>query len=163
MPDWIQMDMEDFDTTRKATIKGVEVELFVSPYDVPEAVRGRYDSDKRKFIIDFKYVGDEATTTAEFEHVTYTVGESSARLYGLMIDVDTLEVGSVGVSVEFHDKDGQELAARIINKVTGAIDNLIRRHPIAKSKEREDNYQMAKRAILAKQEEIQKDLLPKAA
>lgn len=147
MQDWIEVDIADHETARKAIIRGVEVELFVSPYDVPDGVRGRFDATGKKFEIDFKYIGSESTTrNVEYEHVVYKIGESSGRLYGLSIDVQTLGADGVGVSVELHDNSGQELAARIRDKVTGAIDYLIERHPIGNS--REDNYKLAKDAIL---------------
>jgi hypothetical protein len=154
MADWIQVEIDDFDKVRPTNVRGVEVEFFVSPYDVPEAIRGHYDDNQSKFVIDFRYVGKESVTNVDYEHVTYKVGESSGRLYGLVIDVQALRAEAVGLSVELHGNKGQELAARILDKVTGAIESLIERHPISKAREREDNYKLAKDAVLSKQAEL---------
>lgn len=152
MSEWIEVELEDHEEAQKTLIRGVEVELYASPYDVPEAVRARFDEEKNRFIIEFKYVGSEATQVCVFDHVAYTVGKTSGRLYGMEIDVHALKADGVGLYVELHQKQGQELAASIRDQVTGAIDYLLERHPLKKA--REDNYKLAKSAVLLKQNEL---------
>lgn len=152
MSDWIPVDLADDTKAEKTFIRGVEVELFASPYDVPEAVRSRFDQDKNRFIIDFKYVGSEKTKEFIFEHVTYVIGDVSSRLYGLEIDVRALKVDGVGISVALQQKGPQELAATIRDQATGAIDLLLSKQPLKNF--RQENYKLAKDAILAKQDEL---------
>ncbi len=152
MPDWIQVEIGDEEKVRKATIRGAEVDLFVSPYDVPDAVRGSYSSDEKIFSLEFRYVGDESIKEVAGEHVTYHIGSFSSRLYGLDLDVRALGIESIDLSVALHEGEGQELAAKIRDSVTGAIDELIQRSPLAKLKE--DNYRLAKDAVLATQDKL---------
>jgi hypothetical protein len=152
MSDWLPVDLTDDTKPLKTFIRGVEVELFASPYDVPEAIRGRFDEDKNRFIIEFKYVGSEKTKVCTFERATYTIGEVSNRLYGLEIDVQALKVDGFGVSVALHQKGPQELFATIRDQATGAIDLLIAKQSLHTI--REENYKLAKDAILAKQNEL---------
>ena len=155
MPDWITVEIEDAETLRKKSVRGIDVQFFVSPYDIPEAIRGRYDAQHKKFVIEFKYVGNESTTKVEDKHVTYNVGQTSRRLYGLAIDVEALRAEIVGLNVEVNQiRERQELADRILNEITEAIESLIERHPGAGTNERDDNYKLAKDAVIAKQAEL---------
>jgi hypothetical protein len=78
---------------------GVQVELSLSPYDLPEAVRGSFDDSLQKFIIEFKYVqGEEWTRRPAGDYAILRVGRNSNRLYGLEIDLAAL--GQSRVSVE---------------------------------------------------------------
>lgn len=152
MSDWIPVDLSNDTKAEKTFIRGVEVELFASLYDVPEAVRGRFDQDKNRFIIEFKYVGTEKPRDFVFEHLTYIIGEASGRLYGLEIDVRALKVDGIGLSFAVHRKGPQELAATIRDQATGAIDLLLSKQPLKNFPQ--ENYKLAKDAILAKQEEL---------
>lgn len=152
MADWLPVAMAEQEQAQKTIIRGVEVELFASPYDVPEAVRGRFDEVKNRFIIEFKYVGSEDTQVCTFDHVAYTVGKVSGRLYGMEIDVRALKADGVGLYLGLHQKQGQELVASIRDQVTGAIDRLLERHPLKNA--REDNYRMARSAVLEKQDQL---------
>jgi hypothetical protein len=140
MPEWIEVDPTTLVTEKKSTIRGVEVELIVSPYDVPEAVRGHYDESKKRFVIEFKYIGDEGTKKHTHDkNLTYRVGESSGRLHALEIDVDALKADSVALNV------------KLIEEVNEAFDHLLEK-PI--SALRADNYRLAKDAVVAKQREL---------
>jgi hypothetical protein len=152
MSEWIEVDLTEHEKAQKTLIRGVEVELYASPYDVPEAIRAHFDETKNRFIIEFKYVGSETTLVYVFDHVGYTVGKNSGRLYGMEIDVRALKADGVGVYVGLHQKQGQELAASLRDQVTGAIDYLLERHPLKKVPE--DNYKLAKSAVLLKQNEL---------
>src|SRR5207237_895377 len=108
--------------------------------------------DKKRFSLEFSYVGDESLKEAEGEYVTYYIGSFSSRLYGLDLDVKALGIESVDLSVALHEGKGQELAAKIRDRVTGAIDQLIERSSLVKLKE--DNYRLAKDAVLATQDKL---------
>ncbi len=152
MSDWIPVDLGAEERAQKAFIRGVEVELFASPYDVPEAIRGHFDEAKNRLIIELRYVGSEPTKVCVYNHVSYTIGESSNRLYGLEIDVHALKVDGIGLSLApLQQRKGQELSTTIRDQVTGAIDFLLERQPLDIIHE---NYKLAKDAILAKQDQL---------
>lgn len=140
MSKWLQVDLDTETPEDRQLIRGVKVKLLVSPYDIPEAVRGFYDEQKHRFVIEFRYIGDEPTELQpQDRHITLVVGKNSGRLYGIEIDVDTLKVEVVGLRME------------IIKEVNEALDNLVQK---SISPSRRDNYRLTKDAISARQEQL---------
>jgi|SRR5215207_6986941 len=88
-PQWTYVDPTTLTESVKKKVDGVEVTLLVSPYDIPDAFRGYYDHNKKRFIVEFHYLGDEQRKeVAQSEHVTLQLGRNTGRIYGLLIDVD---------------------------------------------------------------------------
>src|SRR5712692_7577708 len=76
-------------------------DLLVSPYDVPEAIRGQYIREKRCFVIEFKYISTEATyEKPKMENVKVRVGRNSGRLYAIELDVQALQATSVELRIK---------------------------------------------------------------
>jgi len=70
--------------------------LYVSPYDVPEAVRGDFDGATQRFNIDFRYLSEEDTRPEQIEPgLQAMVGIKSERLYRLSIDLSRQHVSAV--------------------------------------------------------------------
>jgi hypothetical protein len=148
MPDspeaaWVRLSPE----LRKRETKSDGVEVFVSPYDVPEAVRGRYDEKAKRFVIEFKYLDDEkASGEHEGEPVALRVGKNSGRLFGIQIDVEALK-----------SKDN----AVLLGAVTEFIANAMTAFQ-AKPKpdvSRLDNYQVAKEVITDRSAQLFQELV----
>jgi hypothetical protein len=94
--------------------KGLAYTVFVSPYDVPHAVRGMYDDDDHIFIIEFRYIQDEPIRLMAWdENTTLRLGKHSGRLFGLQVDVD--RVGAGTVKLDFVSEIDQ-----LVNKLGGA-------------------------------------------
>lgn len=74
--------------------------VVLSPYDVPDAVRGRR-TDEGRFRIEFRYIdGEEQGKPVKVgPHVTATEGKYSGRLLAMEIDVNAIGANSVGVSI----------------------------------------------------------------
>jgi len=88
---WIPLDSEKYDSDTVELNDGVEFHVFVSPYDLPEAVRGRHDPVKRRFVVEFKYIGEEPSEVSHVdEHVTFYIGKHSHRVQRIEADVDGL-------------------------------------------------------------------------
>jgi len=104
MSEWLilnEPELEKVDPGESRQVKGVLVHVFMSPYDVPQAVRGRYDDERERFLIEFRYIGDEPIERREQDrHLALHVGKNSGRLYGVEIDVDTLRADLV--ALEMH-------------------------------------------------------------
>ncbi|MBM4054124.1 MAG: hypothetical protein FJ264_05520 [Planctomycetes bacterium] len=114
----------------------VKVEFMVSSYDIPEAVRGFYSEEKDRFIIEFKYIGNEpAKPQLQDDYVTFMVGKNSGRLYGIEIDVKTLGVEEVELRMQI---------SKIKDEVRKTLDNLIQK-PI--NRLRQDNYRLTQKAL----------------
>jgi len=130
---WIRVKLQSEKVKHHQKVRGLDVTMYVSPYDVPEAVRGGYDDKKKRFIVEFKYIGDESTERRSFDrYVTLKVGKNSQRLYAIEIDADGLRASQVQVKVAVQ------------HEVEQAFAGLVERPP---SQRRLDNYQLAREAF----------------
>jgi hypothetical protein len=140
MSEWLNLDLDTETPERTQEIRGVQVELLVSPYDIPEAVRAFFDKSKERYVIEFKYIGYEPTVPqVEDRYTTIIIGENSGRLYGMELDVNALRAESV------------ELRMRVATEVHEAIDHLVNKpaNPV-----RLGNYRLVKDAISLTEQEL---------
>lgn len=135
MRQWIQVNANEVNIPRWEIRNGVEVQVVVSPYDVPVAVRGGYDEVAKAFAIDFKYPSEEEEHVPKTvsDHITCFIGAKSRRLQRILIDVDKF------------DSD------RIMLQVQGLADKFpeINQHP-----SRRGNIETASKLLRAKQHEL---------
>lgn len=90
--DWIGVDSTELRKAVGAELRQLRegVTLTVSPYDVPEALRGSFDADKHRYVIEFKYVDDEPYDVADVPGpARLSVGKRSGR-------IDEIEIESAG-------------------------------------------------------------------
>jgi hypothetical protein len=93
---WLPLDPKTLDNLQEETKKGVHVEVSLSPYDIPEALRGYYSEDKKKFIIELKYISDETLVEKKVsDHMQLLEGKNSQRLYGFRIDAQGLDLSAI--------------------------------------------------------------------
>ena len=84
---WVNPERLKIGDNSPSEMTNVDIEL--SPYDVPRTVSGEYDPLTRSFVIRFRYLDDEAkTTTKVFNGVTFTEGVHSRRLLAISIPID---------------------------------------------------------------------------
>jgi hypothetical protein len=140
MNDWLSLNTDDLNVERVETIRGVEVKVFLSPYDVPEAVRGTYDKTIKRFVIEFQYISDEPLKRQFYDkYVDLKIGKNSRRLYAIEIDVDALKATSI------------EVQMGIRQEVANALDSLLH-SPI--NAQRRGNYHLVQQAISTKQDQL---------
>ena len=140
MAEWLHLDLDTEAAKRHELIRGVEVELSVSPYDIPEAVRGYFSEVKDRFVVEFKYMAYEPTETkSEDRYTSLVLGKNSRRLYAIELDVTALQVDKV------------ELRIGVVKEVNDTLDHLLQR---SSAQTRLDNYRLAKDAILIAQEQL---------
>lgn len=114
---WHPFDPEKFFMTKFEGEKGVSIKVSLSPFDVPDAVRGNYDERLKRFIIEFRYIQDEPWARMDAgEHVAFRIGRTSHRLYGIELDADGLNVEEVSL---------------VLNKAQGAMERVAERQPRA--------------------------------
>lgn len=136
--EWIVVDPGELDLKAGSTLRGIDIVVFVSPYDLPQGVRGYYSNDKKRFVIEFDYIGQEDTTSAkDGENVSFVLGRVSRRLYSVIVDVNKLELDAV--TLKLH--------------VTNAIDKLGSRPEAGKALGRE-SYKLAKEVVARKGTQI---------
>ena len=132
MSEWVRLDAEKLNTPQLQAIRGVNITVRMSPYDVPEAVRGYYDKVQRRFVIEFRYIDDEPLQKKQKgEHITLRIGRHSGRLYGIEVDIDAMKSQAVDLNQ--------------------AIDSLA---SLPRKRSRHENYEIAKKAITEKKDEI---------
>jgi hypothetical protein len=98
---WINVEQSKF--TKELPLgkkKGVEFRIFVSPYDIPEAVRGYMDRDNNRFVIEFRYILDEPLIKNKIDDkVTMFIGSNSKRIYSIESDIKALNVNQVSLKI----------------------------------------------------------------
>jgi len=151
MSEWIELDSDELNPPRHADIKGVDVMVFLSPYEVPDAVRGALDQRADRFAIDFRYLGspDKPNEPLETEagpghrDITLKVGRNSQRLYRIEIDVKKLKADRVRLTM-------------ILEQVKEALHDLAARRTKPGNCE---HYDLAEKVISEKKDELLKDLV----
>ncbi len=140
MENWVMVDQKDLmKKIGQKKVKGVGINLFLSPYDIPEAVKGDYDEKAGQFIISFNYFTGVEDLQSEItdKNVTLKVGKNSNRIYKIVINVKALGAKVVQLA----------LLKEVINNFE------------ARSKSRNvENYEVAKRILSENQKEIFKQL-----
>lgn len=100
MADWIKLDQLAL-VQRNAeshSERGVQINLALSPFDVPEALRGHFDAAIKRFVIEFRYMQEEAwSLRKEDEYLSLRIGRHSSRLHGIEIDVVALRAKHVAL------------------------------------------------------------------
>jgi hypothetical protein len=98
---WIQIDPEELGLPQPETIRGVQVTVLFSPYDVPESVRGQYDQSLDRFLIEFSYLGGAETPrfSTFSQHVELGIGVRTGRLHQIRLNVKAMKVMGVCLDV----------------------------------------------------------------
>lgn len=53
---WLPVDTESIVDNKVEERDGVEIQIGMSPFDIPQAIRGGYDDVQGKFVIEFQYM-----------------------------------------------------------------------------------------------------------
>lgn len=139
---WIRVEPDSYVKT-----KGAEVGVFISPYDIPAGVRGRYDEEIGRFVVEFRYMVNEKYRRLDRGNgVCLRLGEHSSRIVGVEVDVDVSRSRASQVPISV----GTDTAA------SAAIGQAIQNVSNAKSAQarRWENYVVAQRVIEDKHDDI---------
>lgn len=132
---WTALDQEEWNRPQPENLQGVDIVAFMSPYDVPKAVRSYYDEDNRNYVIEFKYIGGEETlkSAAKDEHVVLWVGRDSRRLHRIDLKAGSRE-----------PKWTLQIVPEAVPEADKAIDKLASKSQLPP---RTDNYELAKKIL----------------
>ena len=145
MSDWVPLTIQTLAFSRHRKIRGVDIDLVISPYDIPEAVRGEYDKNLRRFVIEFRYMSDEPWEYDKYDSgIALRIGRHSGRLYGIEVDVHALDAQRINLRMTV-----EKAVANAINRLVHQSEKIQRR----------ENYEIAKEAIQEKQNEIFESLI----
>src|SRR5438874_13384496 len=97
---WIPLKPEQLDAKQQDASKGMHFEFSLSPYDIPESVRGYYCANRKRFVIEFKYITEEPLHERKLsDHVSVEEGKKSGRIYNVFVDVDALNVAVISAAI----------------------------------------------------------------
>lgn len=91
MSDWVKLNPSEFNKPEHVSVNGADIEVFLSPYDMPEAFRGSFIKQEGKFEIEFKYIGGNEPLEAKKVKdgsMLLQIGRHSKRLYRILLDIE---------------------------------------------------------------------------
>lgn len=143
---WVRLDPAKLGKESGEGIQGVEIQVFLSPYDIPMAVRGDYDEQEKRFVIRFRYIVGEPSKSLKIDnkYIRLSVGKNSGRLQTIEVDVDALSATHVGLRM---------LVPRAVKDAIERLASEPERGP------QRANYRIAGDVIADRQEEIFEDLV----
>jgi hypothetical protein len=148
MSEWISLNPEQVSRQMRQTRRedGIEISVALSPYEIPDAVRGVFDSTLKQFVVEFRYLAQEAWLPRRHDdYITLRVGKNSGRIYGIEIDVIAMKAKAVGLTMHLP-----KMVNRAIDKELRTVEGRARR---------ETNYQLAKSAISDERDMLFGDLV----
>lgn len=137
---WIPVETESLHTNESVRVRGVEINVGLSPYEVPEGISGHYDKSIGRFVIRMKYLQDdeERISAPTEDHITLVVGKHSGCLYEIHVDVD--EIGAKSVALKL-----------CLPRVNNEIRKLAKNHRFSKKRR---HYDVVKEALGKAEEEL---------
>ena len=121
MAHWLRIDPELIEEKRTETAFGGRTSLSVSPYEIPEAIKGKLDLANKSIVVEFKYIDDEPIVLVKGPNVTVELGKNSRRMQR--------------IELKGYDLAGAEQS---LDSVTSAITRFENQHPSANVK----NYEI---------------------
>jgi hypothetical protein len=146
---WLSLTGPQVPITKEVSrvVGGVECKVSLSPYDVPQAIRGYEDKEKHWFIIELKYLTEEPIIEKQPDEFTrIEIGRNSNRIYRIKFDLKAIE---------------EQLKKQFPHLVTAAMDAA--RVAMDPSHERNsrlsDYFDLTKKAVLGNSERFLSDLV----
>ena len=119
----------------------IEAGVLISPYDIPNGLRGGYGDDC--FVVEFRYMVNEEYRSLDADNGTrIRLGKHSSRIVGVEADVDRL-----GFAVAVEERNAAAYAA-----IDNAMQN-VEKIEDARARRRE-NYAVTQKILEDKQAEI---------
>ncbi|QDT24075.1 hypothetical protein [Gimesia chilikensis] len=83
MTDWLDLDIERLSKPKHDTRNGVDISFDLSPFDIPEAIRSRFDESDDRIVIEFKYLDDSEEESNELStpDMSILIGKNSGCIY----------------------------------------------------------------------------------
>ncbi len=102
MQSWISINPTEIQKQKSTEVMGINVNVFLPPSHVPNAVRGYFNESHHTFIVEFKYIGDQESlkdVLSEDGVIKLYVGRSSGRIFKIVVDMKTAKVREVQVKI----------------------------------------------------------------
>lgn len=150
---WVKVQSSNYDEPHEIGLEmGIDVDLFLSPYQIPQKVRGSYDPSSGRLLIEFRYMVDEAYHVERIaDHVWARLGDHSGRVVGFEVDVDQLRASSVTLSVPEPANDAYDALVRTWQSWTA--------QSVAGANV--ENYHVTAKVLADKHDEVLEGLIPR--
>jgi len=103
MERWIRVDPETVQASQFETVRGIQVEVSVSPHDVPVAVKGDFDEDRYCFVISLKYVDQDDSDPVPVRSgdgvITIFKGQLGGRVERIEVHTKKLNASAVALNI----------------------------------------------------------------
>ncbi len=111
---WIRVNPHDYDQPHEIGMADVEVNVFISPFEIPRGVRGFYDEARKRFMIEFKYITREPREVDDGgpPEIKTLIGRKTGRILGFEIDVVALHASSVSLRLGAIDQALEAVRSR---------------------------------------------------
>jgi hypothetical protein len=114
MDEWIEVNTDQASPEIEQKVRGVNVKLSASPYDVPTKVRGYRENNSDFFVIEFQHIvsGEpirEMRPSPEGRMIL-EVGKISKRIYKIKVDVVHFKADAVRLQIATQVEQAMEAA-----------------------------------------------------
>jgi hypothetical protein len=148
---WIPLDLHEFKKSETKNMRGVDVEVSISPYDLPVAVR--VGTENRVYRLEFKYLnGDSTEKTRVSEGINLHVGTNSDRIYAIDFEIDRMRP-----ELDCSEGDFGELAIERFSRVSDR--NLPARRDSKRQHYLRENLDLTKRLLQVNRERVRENEL----
>ncbi|MCH7870555.1 MAG: hypothetical protein IID33_02535 [Planctomycetes bacterium] len=107
---WIRVKLSKSTQAQPDQSRGVNFSVQISPYDLPQAIRGRYVDDRGVLRIEFRYPDEEPACKKRVDDcVSVELGEFSQKLLAIEVAVDDFGVESVQLTIKKADETVRRL------------------------------------------------------
>ncbi len=142
MSTWIKLNPAEFAEAREQSVHGVKAELYLSPYDIPQAVKGSVDEENCRFRIQFRYIGGEEPLEVRdsANSVYFKIGRRSRRLYEIDFPIDPAKEKIASLQLVLTELED------IFKKLSTSLG--------AEKQRRAGNYEVAKKILSKRGEKV---------
>jgi DNA polymerase II small subunit/DNA polymerase delta subunit B len=97
MRKWQHVNTDQLNNPRKSSIRGVDVTVYFGQDDMPAGVRGGFNPERNRFVIEFDYQTEpEPRKVVRYDtHIRLHVGRWSNRIFEIEIDTVAMNVQAI--------------------------------------------------------------------
>lgn len=99
---WIRLDRNKLSKPENIPLNGVLIGVQLSPWDVPDGVKGYHDKEEDRFRIDFRYSDSESEKRvgSRNDEINLLVGRYSGKIISILVETEKTGVDAVMLAVE---------------------------------------------------------------
>jgi hypothetical protein len=103
MDTWISVAPQSANVPQIETVRGIQVQVFASPHDVPVGIKGAFEKGCDRFVINLRYVDQDNSgllpVVSDDGVVSVFKGISSGRVERIEVDVNKEKASAVALNI----------------------------------------------------------------